>query len=103
MNDWYRPEAFEPGEIYLDADGSLTLEYAGAVTAKAARALTTEAEHTIEATDDTELVLIFLIVTEDHAAAMFYTHTKADADSGYGFISLADPAGTKSTGRSRPS
>ena len=64
--------------------------------------LTTTEEHTIEATDDTELVLIFLVVTEDHAPVTFYTHTKADADNGYGFISLADPAAKKLTGRSRP-
>lgn len=90
MDDWYRPEAFEPGEIYIDAEGELALQFAGTVTARAARGLIANAEQTIEASDDLEPVLIFLVMTDDRDAITFYTHTKADADRGYGFISLAD-------------
>jgi hypothetical protein len=90
MDDWYRPESFEPGEIYVDADGELTLEYAGIVTAKAARGLLAEDDQSIEVSDDTEPVMVFLVVTEDEGAVTYYTHTKADADRGYAFMSLAD-------------
>lgn len=32
MDDWYRPERFEFGEFYVDAEGELTLQFAGTLT-----------------------------------------------------------------------
>ena len=103
MHDWYSPEGFEFGEMYVDSEGELTLEYAGSVTARAAQGLITASADTIETSHDTELVLVFLVVDDDDDAVTFYTHTKADADRGYGFISLADrPVDRFSGRRSRP-
>ena len=102
MDDWYRPEGFECGELYVDAEGELTLQFAGTLTAKAARGLITNSDYTIEAADDSEPVLVFLVVSGDDESVAFYTHTKADADRGYGFISIADQPTDKLTGRSGP-
>ncbi len=103
MDDWYRPERFEFGELYVDAEGELTLQFAGTLTAKAARGLSANSDYTIEAADDSEPVLVFLVVSADDESVAFYTHTKTDADRGYGFISIADQPTDKLTGRSRPS
>ena len=102
MDDWYRPEGFEFGEFYVDAEGELTLQFAGTLTAKAARGLITNSDCTIEAADDSEPVLVFLIVSADDESVAFYTHTKTDADRGYGFISIADQPAGRLTRRSRP-
>ena len=67
----------------------VALEYAGVLTANAARGLVDHPEF-IETDDPTEAVHIFLLVTNDDHTTPLYTHTKADADNGYSFVSLSD-------------
>jgi hypothetical protein len=90
MWDWYYPQAFQLGETYVDADGELILEFAGILSAKAARAALGIAADIVDTDDDSEPVLVFLIVTKDEHAVAMYTHTRRDADSGYGFFEVAD-------------
>ncbi|MEO7370579.1 MAG: hypothetical protein ABIZ69_06945 [Ilumatobacteraceae bacterium] len=86
MDDWYWPQGFEPGAIYVDADGENTLEFTGVLTARAARGLTGISEGLLDTADDGERVLVFMVVDHDQPEPMYYTHTKSDADRGYGFI-----------------
>ena len=100
MDDWYHPENFEPGQIYVDAEGELRLEFAGTLTAKAARRLVDD-DHTIVAGDDNEPVLLFLVVNDiEGDDVTFYAHSKLDADRGYGFVSLSDLPADQSRDRS---
>jgi hypothetical protein len=91
--NWYSSEQFKPGRAYVDADGKFCLEYAGSMTASAARRLPGVAEQLIESDDEAERVLLF-IVTDGQTT--FHTHTRADADLGYSFISLSDRLGLTS-------
>jgi hypothetical protein len=87
MDDWYGPDGFRPGALYADADGQLCLEYAGALTAGVARRLTGESD-VIDTDSDAEAVLMFVVVGDGPLAGTLYTHTKSDADRGYGFTAL---------------
>ena len=87
--DWYSSEEFELGKTYADADGKFCLEFAGATIAKAARQLPGVRDQTIETGDEFEQVLVF-IVRGSQGPISFYSHTKADADVGYWFISYVE-------------
>lgn len=87
--DWYSSEEFELGKAYADADGKFCLEFAGATIAKAARQLPGVRDQTIEARDEFEQVLVF-VVRGSRGPISFYCHTKADADVGYWFVSYVE-------------
>lgn len=87
--DWYSSEEFEPGKVYADADGQFCLEFAGATIAKAARRLPGVCDQTVETGDEFEQVLVF-IVRGSQGPIRFYSHTKADADVGYWFVSYIE-------------
>jgi hypothetical protein len=78
-----------PGDRYLDADGRYVLRYAGAVPAAYARALPGVVENFIEATSESEPVLLFEVVSPE-GTPPYYTHTRSDADRGYGFVKLVN-------------
>jgi hypothetical protein len=82
-----------PGGIYVDADGHQVLEYSGIMPAAAARALTGVETELVEAPDG-EPVLVFEVVAPNRTSGMFYTHTRSDADRGYGFIELVEVDGS---------
>jgi hypothetical protein len=74
-----------PGGIYVDADGHQVLEYSGIMPAAAARALTGVETELVEAPDGD---------APNRTSGMFYTHTRSDADRGYGFIELVEVDGS---------
>ncbi|HEY0519883.1 MAG TPA: hypothetical protein VGC84_10365 [Ilumatobacteraceae bacterium] len=88
--DWYSGSSFEPGEIYIDADGEHFLVFAGSMTASAARRLWGIADDLLVVDSPAEPVLVF--VRRDDASGGFYSHTKADADIGYCFVAIRDSA-----------
>ena len=87
--DWYSSEAFELGNAYADADAKFCLEFAGVTIAKAARQLPGVRDQMIEARDEFEQVLVF-IVRGSREPISFYCHTRADADVGYWFTSYVE-------------
>ena len=88
--DWYTREEFRGGAEYVDADGELCLQYAGTIPAGAAVHFPGITERLLATTDPTEPVLIFML-ERDSGRLTFYSHTRADADVGYSFISLEPP------------
>ena len=87
--DWYTRDAFTPGTEYVDADGAQCLQFAGLLPSRAALRLPGITEDLLATSDDSEPVLIFVLVQDD-VRLTFYSHTRADADLGYSFVSLAD-------------
>jgi hypothetical protein len=92
--NWYSRSGLVPGRIYVDADGRQVLEYSGIMPAAVARALTDVATDLLEPTPDGEPVLVFEVVAPNRTSGMFYTHTRSDADRGYGFIELVEVDGS---------
>jgi hypothetical protein len=87
--DWYSRNEFILGTEYVDADGEMCLRYAGVVPAGVAIQLPSITIGPLSKCDPCEPVLIFMLI-QDGARVTFHSHTKADADIGYSFISLAD-------------
>ena len=87
--DWYSSDELEPGKLYVDADSQFCLEYVGSLTARAAVRLPGVCEQVVETSDEFEQVLVF-VVRGSHGLIRFYSHTKADADAGYWFISYTE-------------
>ena len=92
MLNWYT-DRFVPGGQYTDADGLYTFEYAGVLTAEVARRLIDQPE-LVESAKPGERVHIFATVTD--SKVVLYTHTRADADNGYGFVPLEPADGSMS-------
>ena len=97
MDDWYERDRFVAHDLYVDADGLFVLQYLGIVSALVARKLLGDLEHQIDAVFATDPVMLFRVVEDDadftvapFRHAIFYTHTKSDADRGYCFIAIAD-------------
>ena len=86
MLSWYT-DGFVPGGRYTDLDGLYCLEYAGVLTAEVVRRLVDHPE-LVEFRGPGERVHVFATVTDDRV--VLYTHTRADADKGYGFVLLPD-------------
>jgi hypothetical protein len=97
LDDWYRRDFFTPGEWCFDADGLFKLQYVGPVSAQSACLLVGDRrEHEIDSASGGEPVMLFRVV-EDEAddvlgdGAIYYTHTKSDANRGYHFIRIPGP------------
>ena len=95
MLDWYTADAFVAGCRYVDADARYVLVYAGVMSAAEARALPGVERDLVETQSDAEPVMVFRRVAVTGASGEFYTHSRSDADRGYGFVGLvngdADP------------
>lgn len=97
MDGWYERDRFVVHDLYVDADGLFVLQYLGIVGALVARKLLGDLEHQIDTVFETDPVMLFRAVEDDSDCTLapcthgfFYTHTKSDADRGYGFIAIAD-------------
>ena len=97
VEGWYERERFVVHDLYVDADGLFVLQYLGIVGALVARKLLGDLEHQIDTVFETDPVMLFRAVEDDTdftvapcTHGFFYTHTKSDADRGYGFIAIAD-------------
>jgi hypothetical protein len=86
MLSWYT-DGFVPGGRYTDLDGLSCLEYAGVLTAEVVRRLIDHPE-LVESTKPGGRVHVFATVTD--SGVVLYTHTRTDADKGYGFVRLPD-------------